>query len=249
MRPPSTFFSLADPLCEEDNEHEEEFYYNEIEIPLNLSAPPARSSSLASSASANGGGGASSAKKKRLTGESAAAATAAHSLLAAAALPVLADHMDMARPPHENPEYYRDASAVVFSQFLLRRRRSNDARSALKDYLSPTRSQSKTSIVEINECLGNNSRLERNLAQIAHAGASPSSAAATAAADGAQRATAATPRGLSRVDIGGGDAATVVAAPKELLRGDDAHRHSGVQHCFLCLLRDGGDGNDVTNGE
>ena len=105
MRPPSTFFSLADPLCEEDNEHEEEFYYNEIEIPLNLSAPPARSP-LAPSAT----GGASSAKKKRLTDP-------ANSALAAAALPVLADHMDMARPPHENPEYYRDADALFPQSF------------------------------------------------------------------------------------------------------------------------------------
>ena len=105
-RPVSTFSSLADPLCEEDNEHEEEFYYNEIEIPLNLSAPPARSP-LAPSAT----GGASSAKKKRLTDP-------ANSALAAAALPVLADHMDMARPPHENPEYYRDGTEVIFSQLL-----------------------------------------------------------------------------------------------------------------------------------
>ena len=106
-RPVSTFSSLADPLCEEDNEHEEEFYYNEIEIPLNLSAPPARWP-------ASSAGSASPAKKKRLTG----AAAAANSVLAAAALPVLADHMDMARPPHENPEYYRDGTEVIFSQLL-----------------------------------------------------------------------------------------------------------------------------------
>ena len=96
------YFSLADPLCEEDNEHEEEFYYNEIEIPLNLSGPPpaptAARSPLTPSVARPGVG---SAKRKRMT-------DSAHSLLAVAALPVLADHMDMARPPHENPEYYRD---------------------------------------------------------------------------------------------------------------------------------------------
>ena len=94
---------MADPLCEEDNEHEEDFYINEIEIPLNLSGPsPAPAAAAArSSLTAAGAGGASSAKRKRVT-------DSAHSLLAVAALPVLADHMDMARPPHENPEYYRD---------------------------------------------------------------------------------------------------------------------------------------------
>ena len=104
-------FSLADPICEEDNEHEEEFYYSEIEIPLNLSAPqpPAAARfSMRSSAGGGGGGGASSssAKRKRLK-------DSANSVLAAAALPVLADHMDMARPPHENPEYYRDGSELM----------------------------------------------------------------------------------------------------------------------------------------
>ena len=95
---------MADPLCEEDNEHVEDFYINEIEIPLNLSGPPPPAPAAAaarSSLTAAGVGGASSAKRKRVT-------DSAHSLLAVAALPVLADHMDMARPPHENPEYYRD---------------------------------------------------------------------------------------------------------------------------------------------
>ena len=92
---------MADPLCEEDNEHVEDFYINEIEIPLNLSGPPPAPAAATSSLTASGAGGASSAKRKRVT-------DSAHSLLAVAALPVLADHMDMARPPHENPEYYRD---------------------------------------------------------------------------------------------------------------------------------------------
>ena len=92
---------MADPLCEENNEHEEEFYYDEIEIPLNLSGPPPAPAAARSSLTAAGVGGATSAKRKRVT-------DTAHSLLAVAALPVLADHMDMARPPHENPEYYRD---------------------------------------------------------------------------------------------------------------------------------------------
>jgi hypothetical protein len=85
--------NVADPLSEEDNEHEEEFYYNEIEVPLNLT--PAKSVAV---------------KKMRHSGPIAtyhAPPPSTTSLLAAAAaLPVLADHMDMARPAHENPEYY-----------------------------------------------------------------------------------------------------------------------------------------------
>ena len=85
------------------------------------------------------------------------------------------------------------------------------------------------------------------------AGAAPSSAtpAALSSAFDAQRAPE-TPRGLSGADVGGGgDAAVFVAvdAPEELLRRDDAHRHSRLQHCLLCLAGNGGSGDDDTNGE
>ncbi len=88
---------LPDPVSEEDNEHEEEFYYTEIELPINLATPPPSSKP-------------NPAKKKRHSGP-ASSAGATTSLLAAAALPILSDHMDMARPPHENPEYYKSASS------------------------------------------------------------------------------------------------------------------------------------------
>ena len=70
-------FSLEDPLSEEDNDHEEEFYYTELEIPLFETSTLKRQSN-------NNNKGTPT---------------------------MLSDHMDMARPPHENPEYYRPRSA------------------------------------------------------------------------------------------------------------------------------------------
>ena len=84
-------------------------------------------------------------------------------------------------------------------------------------------------------------------------GAAPSSSARAAPApDGGAQWAPETPRGLSGADFGGGgDAAVVVAVddPEEFLRRDDAHRHSRLQHCLLCLAGNGGSGDDGTNGE
>ncbi len=76
-----------DPVNEEDNDHEEEFYYTEIDVPLHLNGPIdfSRSSSTTSSN---------------------ASTPTTVSVATPLTLPILADHMDMARPPHENPEYY-----------------------------------------------------------------------------------------------------------------------------------------------
>ena len=82
---------------EEDLEGEEEFYYNEIEVPLNgefitLCSAAAVGSGLCVSAT--------------LATPPAVFSTSAPPSSAAMLLPsTLADHMDMARPPHENPEY------------------------------------------------------------------------------------------------------------------------------------------------
>jgi len=88
---------LKKQSIEEDLEGEEEFYYNEIEVPLNgefitLCSAAAVGSGLCVSAT--------------LATPPAVFSTSAPPSSAAMLLPsTLADHMDMARPPHENPEY------------------------------------------------------------------------------------------------------------------------------------------------
>ena len=88
---------------EEDLEGEEEFYYNEIEVPLNgefitlCSASAAVGSGLCVSATVAPG-----VATPPTTGLFSTSAPPSSAML----LPsTLADHMDMARPPHENPEY------------------------------------------------------------------------------------------------------------------------------------------------
>lgn len=71
----SSSFSRADPETEEDNDHEEEFYYTEIEVPLRATPADLRTA------------------------------------IQFATPPILVDHMDMVRPPHENPEYYQPPTA------------------------------------------------------------------------------------------------------------------------------------------
>lgn len=72
------------PVNREEDDHEEEFYYTEIDIPLQIYQPTkvvAKKLVLAP-------------PQEQDQEESSAPAA-----------PLLADHMDMARPPHENPEY------------------------------------------------------------------------------------------------------------------------------------------------
>ena len=77
----------AAPANREDDDHEEEFYYTEIDIPLQIYQPPNKAVC----------------KKLVLSPPEAQDATATSPNAPAA--PLLSDHMDMARPPHENPEY------------------------------------------------------------------------------------------------------------------------------------------------
>ena len=75
----------AAPANREEDDHEEEFYYTEIDIPLQIYQPTNKAVC----------------KKLVLSPPEAQDVTSAN----APAAPLLSDHMDMARPPHENPEY------------------------------------------------------------------------------------------------------------------------------------------------
>jgi len=74
----------AAPANREEDDHEEEFYYTEIDIPLQIFQP-------------------TKAVCKKLVLSPPAEEVAEEP--GAPAAPLLSDHMDMARPPHENPEY------------------------------------------------------------------------------------------------------------------------------------------------
>eukprot|EP00095_Tigriopus_kingsejongensis_P010462 maker-scaffold333_size203007-snap-gene-1.14 protein:Tk10462 transcript:maker-scaffold333_size203007-snap-gene-1.14-mRNA-1 annotation:"zinc finger protein 704-like" len=107
-----------DPISEEDHDHMEDFYYSETEVPCTPLGPPVPfrlSPTLASSHhpphfSTNGTNHlpplrhATTHHRTIVPNQ----ASGFHPNLPpslATATPVLADHMDMARPPHENPEY------------------------------------------------------------------------------------------------------------------------------------------------
>ena len=118
------FFCRRDePMTEEDIDHEEEFYYNEVEVPL--------SASISEMTTANP----SPPKANMITVKTYQQQTLLKSKPVSSAIvvkrdgpatimplsisapamrppppaqhyvPILSDHMDMARPPHENPEY------------------------------------------------------------------------------------------------------------------------------------------------
>ena len=74
----------AAPANREEDDHEEEFYYTEIDIPLQIFQP-------------------TKAVCKKLVLSPPVEEAAEEP--GAPAAPLLSDHMDMARPPHENPEY------------------------------------------------------------------------------------------------------------------------------------------------
>ena len=87
----------AAPVNREEDDHEEEFYYTEIDVPLQIYqpskavckklvlAPPAEQEQEQEE-----GQGQEQGQEQGPGGQQ---------------LPLLTDHMDMARPPHENPEY------------------------------------------------------------------------------------------------------------------------------------------------
>ncbi len=121
----SFFLSLPDPISEDDNDHEEEFYYTEIEVPT--AVPSAAETAMAAAVAAQ-----TAAASADHTPSLAIAPPAAHAASSAVSvaphsfppptpqtLPILADHMDMARPPHENPEYYQQRRPVHQHQQMI----------------------------------------------------------------------------------------------------------------------------------
>ena len=116
------YFRRREPVTEDDIDHEEEFYYTEVEVPLSaslsdLATPPSPSSPIANTNNnlrnincqfisnsvqispfiSNGTNGSNSTV--------ALPSSISKTSSIVNGLPVLSDHMDMARPPHENPEY------------------------------------------------------------------------------------------------------------------------------------------------
>jgi hypothetical protein len=73
----------AAPTNREEDDHEEEFYYTEVDIPLQIYQPT----------------------NKAVCKKLVLAPPSPEQAAAAPAAPLLSDHMDMARPAHENPEY------------------------------------------------------------------------------------------------------------------------------------------------
>ena len=110
-----------EPICEADLDGEEEFYYTEIEVPLNnnnnkvrpiLPQSGTQQSPVHKSAtnlSLNPSNDVTHLLRREPGGQP---------LTSQVLLPNLADHMDMARPPHENPEYLLQTGFSVNSRPL-----------------------------------------------------------------------------------------------------------------------------------
>ena len=86
------------PARPEDDDHEEEFYYNEIEVPLSMTSlrPMGHQKPVLVSGKT---------VAKLVQADKTLVIQAAGQGKVAVKAPMLSDHMDMARPPHENPEY------------------------------------------------------------------------------------------------------------------------------------------------
>ena len=94
------------PASNEDLEGEEEFYYTEIEVPLTVTSDFALLLGASACSRSPGSSQQVASLAKSLFSTSAPASVAAAANILQSCLPSnLADHMDMARPPHENPEY------------------------------------------------------------------------------------------------------------------------------------------------
>jgi len=92
----------AAPANHEEDDREEEFYYTEIDIPLQLA--PQICNPTPASQDTNNISNSLQQKTQQTTTETLIIHNNPPTLTAAPA-PLLSDHMDMARPPHENPEY------------------------------------------------------------------------------------------------------------------------------------------------
>ena len=114
-------FSRNEPVCESDLDGEEEFYYTEIEVPIHARVRPLPRLALPAShvvtlqpvtsptSTTSSPPPPTTTRDVTYIVARQPADTARRFNLEGATskvlLPTLADHMDMARPPHENPEY------------------------------------------------------------------------------------------------------------------------------------------------
>ena len=123
---PYYHYRRREPVTEDDIDHEEEFYYTEVEVPLSaslsdLATPPSPSSPIITNPTPITNSQQNMSYQIVNTPMQVSSListngppTSTVSLLPPSfpktnsiisGLPVLSDHMDMARPPHENPEY------------------------------------------------------------------------------------------------------------------------------------------------
>lgn len=108
----------SQPTEEEEEEHEEEFYYTEFEIPDAEDIPEdslvvedgdisplTRTTSSSLSDTSSSSSSRSSQQEERTIMIDGHRFLPPSPIQGPTILPILADHCDMARPPHENPEY------------------------------------------------------------------------------------------------------------------------------------------------
>eukprot|EP00090_Calanus_glacialis_P013815 TRINITY_DN22465_c0_g1_i1.p1 TRINITY_DN22465_c0_g1~~TRINITY_DN22465_c0_g1_i1.p1 ORF type:complete len:617 (+),score=78.78 TRINITY_DN22465_c0_g1_i1:242-2092(+) len=91
----------AAPANHEEDDREEEFYYTEIDIPLQLYQQPPQQLCNPPTVTENN----ISNLHQHTTHTTETLIIHNPPMLTATPAPLLSDHMDMARPPHENPEY------------------------------------------------------------------------------------------------------------------------------------------------
>ena len=94
-------FRRAAPANHEEDDREEEFYYTEIDIPLQLYQQPPQQLCNPPTVTENN----ISNLHQHTTHTTETLIIHNPPMLTATPAPLLSDHMDMARPPHENPEY------------------------------------------------------------------------------------------------------------------------------------------------
>lgn len=105
---PTSISRKPDPRSEEEHDHEEDFYYEEMKVPLNSQLISKCGSPLAVRPSQFSvvHHGTNPATSHRVQCQSSPGRpVAVLSKVGGGSIHVLADHIDMARPPHENPEY------------------------------------------------------------------------------------------------------------------------------------------------
>ena len=128
------YFSRREPVTEDDIDHEEEFYYTEIEVPLSaslsdLTTPPSPSSPTITNLNATTNNGLNNVNCQLIANSAHVSSLISNGTNGSNSpirlplsfpktnsvfngVPVLSDHMDMARPPHENPEYVHHTQII-----------------------------------------------------------------------------------------------------------------------------------------